>query len=330
MLLIAVVFSVVFAGCYFFPREEEVLAPPIKEPEKVSYQTIEVKKGTIERIIRCSGVFISVSQRDLAFKYRGGRLKSILFNVGDKVKKGDVVAELETDNIVNDIQLQEIAVEKCQIAYDRIKVRLEIDGGGDRSELQLAELDLKANNLRLQSLQNELEQSRLVSVIDGEVVYLTDVKLGEIINAYQTVVRVADPSQLQLQYKEDKVGSFSLGMKPDILLDGKTYKGEVVMTPGNLPNDANEEMKKSIRIKADNLPEGLSIGTTATIMMSMEKVDDVIVLPKQIINIFGTRKFVNVLKNNIREERDVELGIQTETEVEVVKGLSVGEQIIIR
>lgn len=328
-LLITVVFSIVLTGCYFFPKEEEVLAPPIMKPENVSYETIEVKKGTIERVIKCTGTFVSVSQSDLAYKYMGGRLKSILVKPGDRVKKGDVVAELETDTVVNDIELQKIAVKKCQIIYDRIKTRFEIDGG-DRTDLELAELDLNANKLRLENLQKELEKTRLISVIDGEVVYITDIKPGEMINAYQTAVRVADPLQLQLQYSEDKVGSFQLGMKPDILLDGETYKGEVVMTPYDMPQDAGEELKKSVRIKVDMLPDGVSIGSTASITLSLEKLDNVIVLPKQVINTFSSRKFVNVLKNNIREERDVELGIQTETEVEVVKGLSVGEKIIIR
>lgn len=330
MLLIAVVFSVAFTGCYFFPKEEEVLAPPLKEPESVTYETIDVKTGTIERIVRCTGTFVSVSQVDLTYEDRGGRLKSILVKIGDKVKKGDVVAELETDTVANDIRLQEIAVKKSQIAYDRIKTRIEIDGGGDRTELELAALDLEANKFRLESLQKELERSRLVSTIDGEVVYITDIKLAEYINAYQTVVRVADPSQLQLQYSDDKASSFKLGMKPDILLDGETYKGEVVMTPGDMPKDASEELRKSVRIKVDNLPEGISIGSTANITLSLEKLENVIVLPKQLINTFSSRKFVNVLKNNIREERDVELGLQTETEVEVVKGLSVGEKIIVR
>lgn len=330
MLLITVIFSVAFTGCYFFPKEEEVLAPPIKEPEKVSYQTIEVKTGTIERIVKCTGAFVSVSQMDVAYKDRGGRLKAIPVKIGDKVKAGDLVAELETDTVASDIQLQEIAVKKCQIAYDRIKTRLEIDGGGDRSELELAGLDLDANKLRLENLRKEVEKSKLISPIDGEVVYITDIKLGEMINAYQTVVRVADPSQLQLQYSDDKVGDFRLGMKPDILVNNKTYKGEVVMTPGDMPKDASEEMKKSIRIKLDSLPEGISIGSTASITMTLEKLENVIVLPKQVINTFSSRRFVNVLKNNLREERDVELGLQTETEVEVVKGLTVGEQIIIR
>ena len=47
-----------------------------------------------------------------------------------------------------------------------------------------------------------------------------------------------------------------------------------------------------------------------------------------LVNSFANRKFVNVLNDGIREERDIEVGIQNNTEVEVIKGLEEGELLI--
>lgn len=328
-ILLASMAAFLLSGCYFFPEEEEVLAPPIKEPEKVTYETLEVKKGTIERTIRCTGTFVSISQQDVFFKDRGGRLKEKCVSLGDDVKKGDLIAQLETDNILNDIKLQEIALKKAQIAYDNIKTRLEIEGGR-KTELEVAQLDIDTNNIKLDNLKRELERTRLVSPIDGKVVYLSDTMLGEYINTYQTVARIADPKELQLRYSEDKVGEFRLGMKANVKIENKEYIGEVVMTPADMPSDANEMTRKSIQLKVENLPDNVTIGTSASIFLTLEKHEDVIVLPKHVVNNFAGRKFVNVLKNDIREERDIELGIQSDTDVEVVKGLETGELIIVR
>lgn len=317
------------SGCYFFPKEEEVLAPPIKEPEKVTYETLEVKKGIIERTIRCTGTFVSISQKDVFFKDRGGRLKEMNVSLGDDIKKGDLIAQLETDNILNDIKLQEIALKKAQISYNNIKTRLEIEGGS-KTDLEVAQLDIDANNIKLDNLRKELDRTRLISPIDGTVVYLSDIMLGEYINTYKTVARIADPKELQLRYSDDKVGEFRLGMKAVIKIENKDYIGEVVMTPADMPLDADPALKKSIQLKVDNLPESVKIGTTASISLTLEKHEDVIVLPKRVVNNFAGRKFVNVLKNDIREERDIELGIQSDTDVEVVKGLETGELIIVR
>ena len=43
----AVIFSVIsilLSGCYLFPKEEEILAPPLIEPE-ITYDVIEVKEA---------------------------------------------------------------------------------------------------------------------------------------------------------------------------------------------------------------------------------------------------------------------------------------------
>lgn len=328
-IFLAVSIAAALSGCYFFPKEEEVLAPPIKVPDEVTYETIEVKRGTIENTIRVSGSFVAVSQKDLFYEDRGGRLKEVYAVIGQTVKKGEVLAEIDTDNIENDIKLQELAVKRSQLVYEDAKNRYEIEGGS-KTEMEMARLDYESNKLKLENLKTELEKARLVSPIDGQVVYVTNTKLGEYVNAYQTVVRVADPTKLQLRYSQDKINSFSLGMKATVKIDNEEYEAEVTMTPAEAPEDADEQTKKSVFLKVDNMPEGVKVGKNATISLTLEKQEDVIIIPKQVINNFANRRFVNVLKDNIREERDIEVGIQNDTEAEVIKGLEEGELIIIR
>ena len=66
-IIAAVLIMFLFTSCTLMPVEEEVLAPPVKEPQKVEYETIEVKKGTIEKKIRCTGYFVSVATEDVFF-----------------------------------------------------------------------------------------------------------------------------------------------------------------------------------------------------------------------------------------------------------------------
>lgn len=46
------------SGCNLFPKEEEVLAPPLMEPPEISYETKEVKKGTIEKSINAVPLYL--------------------------------------------------------------------------------------------------------------------------------------------------------------------------------------------------------------------------------------------------------------------------------
>ncbi len=328
-ILLAAFFAAALSGCYIFPKEEEVLAPPIKVPDEIAYETIEAKRGTIENTIRCTAGFISVSQKDIYYKDRGGRLKEVYAVLGQSVKKGDVLVEIDTESIVNDIKLQEIELKRSQLLYEDAKARYEIDGGS-KTELDMAKLDFESNQLRLYNLKDELQKSRLVSPIDGQIVYVASTKLGDYVDAYQSIVRVANPAQLQLRYSQDKVNSFKLGMKAIVKIDDKEYEAEVTMTPAEAPKDADELTKKSVYLRVDNLPSDVRIGRTATIILTLEKQENVIIIPKQVINAFANRKFVNILKDNIREERDIVVGIQNDTEAEVIEGLEEGELIIIR
>lgn len=328
IVLISLLLSTALAGCYFFPKEEEVLAPPIKLPEKITYDTLEVTRGTIENVIRVNGNFVSINQKDLYY-VKSDRLKEIYITPGQEVKKGELLAELENDSLLNEIQLQEIALKRSQIVYEDAKANYEIVGGS-RTSLDLAELDLEANRIRLERLKTELEKCKLVSPIDGTVVYVANVRQGDYVNAYQTIVRVADPSQLQLRYSGDRVTVFRLGMDVVVEINNKQYEAEIVMTPAEAPDDADEETRKSVLIDVHELPEGIRLGQLASIMLTLERKEDVIVIPKLLVNSFANRKFVNVLKDDIREERDIEIGIQTNTEVEVVKGLQEGELLIMR
>lgn len=324
----ALLLTLPLTGCYFFPKEEEVLAPPIKAPARITYETVEVKRGNIENVIMCTGNFVSVSQKDLYF-VKTDRLKDIYVTSGKEVKKGELLAELDTDAILNEIEMQEIALKRSQILYEDAKLNYEIMGGS-RTSLDLAELDLETNRIKLERLRDELEKSRIVSPIDGIVVYIAGIKQGDYVNAYQTVIRVADPTQLQLRYSGDRVSVFRLGMEVTVEIERKEYEAEIVMTPMEAPADADEQVKQSVQIKVFGLPEGIRMGYPATIKLTLEKREDVIVIPKLLVNSFANRKFVNVLKDDIREERDIEVGIQTSTEVEVIKGLQEGELLIMR
>ena len=312
------------------PVEEEVLAPPVKEPQKVTYETLEAKTGTIEKKIRCTGYFVSVSKEDVFFRYSGGRLNKIYFKYGDEVKKGDLIAELEGGAIADNIALQQLVVRRAQLNYDKVNTQVELNGGGSKYELELAGIELEMEKMKLSNLYKELDKSKLISEISGKVVYIKDIQQGDFVNAYDVIVTVADPKALQLMYSEDKVSDFRNGMKVDVVIDDVHFTGEVAATPLDAPLNADDETKKSIRIKVDMLPDSIQLGDDASFSLTLEKKENIIILPRHTINNFIGRKFVNVLVDGIREERDVELGIQTDTEVEIVKGLEAGELVIVR
>lgn len=106
------------SGCYFLPKEEAVLEPPLKEPEVVTYKTHTVEKGTIERFLTGSGKLESTQTEVLYYQNLNGRLKTIHVKSGDTVKAGDLIVELDVGDLENTIYKQEKAVRQAELSLE--------------------------------------------------------------------------------------------------------------------------------------------------------------------------------------------------------------------
>lgn len=115
------------SGCSLFPTEEEALAPPLVEPEEISYRTAEATIGYIEDSIKKTAYFVPVVDKDHFFMSRAGRLKEIPVKLGDTVKAGDIIAELLTDGIEKEIEYQKILVDSQTKGYSYIEQKSKMD-----------------------------------------------------------------------------------------------------------------------------------------------------------------------------------------------------------
>ena len=198
----------------------------------------------------------------------------------------------------------------------------------DRFERESASLDVELARLDLADAESELEQSRLYAAAGGTVVYIARVSEGDVVSAYQTLVQIADPRKLQLIYKGDKASEFRVGMKVKVNLRGKDYDGVVVMAPGTTPYDAPDDMRQSMMVALARTPADATRGDSASVSIVLARRDNVIVISQDLVHRYLGRTYVQVMENGVKTERTVELGLQTTTEVEIVNGLAVGEQIV--
>ncbi|QNU67382.1 biotin/lipoyl-binding protein [Ruminiclostridium herbifermentans] len=376
VVVFSLIFSMIFlAGCSLVPKEEEVLAPILKEPPKVVYNTIEIKPSTFEKKFETTGIMISANQVELSFSNSSGRLKAINVNVGDHVKKGQILAELITEDLDTQIKEQELLLNQSKLELETIKLNNQKDNNilkkqidslklklekmktipdayseeeindlqnqieekeityKDSVHIQENNIKVKENSinlcqLKIDTLRQNLEDSRIIAPIDGVVNYKTNILVGSNIDAFTTVVSLADPKALQVTSTVGAVSPFLLGMKVNVRIKDFETEGEVVMTPADAPEDASEFTKSTIRVKLDKLTPDIELGDFALITYYQMKKENAIVVDTNLIRIAGDRKFVNVLEDGVKKERDIEVGDQNQTQSLIVKGLSVGDLLI--
>lgn len=323
--------SLALTGCSLLPLEEEALQPPLVQPAEEQLDIVNAAKGNIQTFLKGTANFVSASMDTLSFKESGGRLKSINVTVGQEVKAGDLLARLETGDLDLQIRLQLLNVERARLQYDQARA-----SGVNATDLRLREIDLERESMLLESMKNRLDQSQLYAPITGIVTFVESLNAGEFINAYQSIVTVADPSKIQLTYVAANTKDLlpvEAGMPVSLKYKGKDYKGKVLQSPSGVPLEADgakaERNSVTIIIGMDDEPDGVQIGHSAELNIELQKRENVIVLPRSAIRSYMGRSYVQVAEGDRRKEVDVEVGLTTPTEVEIVRGLEEGQQVIL-
>ncbi len=115
-IVLLVVFLVVAAGCNTRPQDQPTPTPiPTSVvPEKPTYI---VSRGTVENLVEFSARVSPLQEQDLFFKV-GGYVSIVYVEKGDWVETGTVLAELEVDDLLNQLALVELDLESAQEAYN--------------------------------------------------------------------------------------------------------------------------------------------------------------------------------------------------------------------
>lgn len=319
------------SACTFLPQEEAALKPPLVKPVKESLDVFEVKKSSVSREIQGFSTFVSEKSQYAYFRESGGRLMSIDVKSGDTVKKGDVLARLEKGDLEAKIRQQQLAVEKANILLEQTKA----EKNGDPQAIRLKMIDVESSQIGLDLLKEQLSRTLLISDLDGIVTYLDPIKPGDQVTGFKSLIGISDPKQVMLVYEftnpNDIVG-IQVQMDATIKYKDKVYNAKVVQTPASAPitleKSIAERNARTIVLSVNGIADPV-IGQQATFVITLEKKDDVIVIPKAGLRSYMGRDYVQVLEGESRKEVDVEKGIVSATNVEIRKGLKEGQKVIL-
>lgn len=323
--------GVSLAGCSLLPKEEEALAPPLVKPREDGITTVEVKKGTIEKFVRGVGAFESTSISYHSLAEPGALVEEVKVKSGDTVRKGDVLIQFQVGDL--DLVVQENDL-KVRYAEKNLKDAILAK---DDDMIEIRRIELNIAKTKLAKTKKELESKQLVAQMDGTVIYIESLKRSDWIDNARTLVSVADPSKLRLVYEainRSALNGVKVGMTAQFDFNGATHKGKVTQTPDSAPVTLNEQLAekygRTLYVEVDKLPEGAKMGELADIRVLTEKRDNTLIIPKGALRSYFGRTYVQVLEGESRKEQDVEVGIETQTQVELVSGVKEGQTIIMQ
>lgn len=181
------------------------------------------------------------------------------------------------------------------------------------------------------SFLNQLDQSvEVVAIADGLV---RSVDTAEGLRTSSSVITIgsAEPvvAVFVSEYDADLV---SLGQKTNIELDAinAVFEGEVIRI-GQVAQSVSGIKQYEVLVQVDQVPAGARFGMSATAEIEVEKKTDVLAIPMGAL--IGDVPEVEVLTTDAEGNQSVtlvqvELGLTGDSLVEVIGGLSEGDQVI--
>ena len=318
-------------------------------PKKDTYQLVNPSNETIERTTVLTG---KIEPRDeIEIKPQiSGIISEILVEPGDQVTNGQIIAKIKVipdatqlSSAENRIRVAQISLEQSRLTFERTKALYE----KKYESREKYETDLAAYNRAKEEVDQAKDQLRIVregvsafdtqgsntlirSTVTGLVLEVP-VKVGSSViqsntfNDGTTIAKIADMTDLIFKGKidETEVDKLSEGMPVTIsvgAIQGSSYPAVIEKIA---PIATDENGTNTFEVKAALSGEdvrNLRAGYSANATVTLERVENVLSVPENVIEYQTDSTFVYVLKSAEGEDQDFR-------RVKVVTGLSDGMKV---
>ncbi len=326
IILILVITVVIALGVY---RIIQSLEPPaVLEKSPVNVVTATVETGTIYATSPLSGRIDPVDSASVV-PMAAGEVTRVAVSLGDYVKKGDLLFDLDKTQMSVSYDSAKIAFDSAKKDYERMEL-LYKEGAVSLQQYQGAETQFNVASQNLKAAADALSYGTVTSPIDG---YITSVSVseGSIASQAMAAVTVADVSRLQINtsLSEYLINKVSTGDKVDIFiktLSQDPYPGTITAIS---PAPAVGTLTYPITISVDDSSGVIKAGMFAEVQIVSDKRENVICVPSDAIFIRSGESRVVVLNGNIPSVVTVETGLDNGVMAEVASGLKVGDIIVV-
>jgi HlyD family secretion protein len=266
-----------------------------------SYEFATIGSGTIESLVSSSGTLSVVSSVSVIAQM-SGRIEKVEVDYNQRVKKGQVLATINTDLLRLQAKVAQAAVDKAQANYDLKLLAAqnaqtlfskgllaEYDFKTAQSTVKSYEAELSSAKASLEEIETEINQYAIItSPMDG-IVLERDIDVGQSVvgggsgtsTSLFTIAGNLSKMQIKAEVDELDISSIKVGQEVRFSVEanpGQTFSGsvkEIRLVPKTTDNVVNYY----VIIDADNASGKLLPGMTASVDFIKQKKSGILVVP---------------------------------------------------
>ena len=251
------------------------------------------------------------------------RIEKIYVDVGDNVRQGQVLVQLDASNL----QQLKLQVENQKIEFSRTSQLYQV-GGASKAEYDNAKLQLDVLSTQLKQL---MQNTQLTAPISG-VVTARNYDSGDMYSQGQPVLTIEqiNPVKVMVNISEVYYKKVFKGMPVDIELDayeGETFYGKVTIV---YPTVDQSTHTFPVEVTINNSSQKVRPGMFARATVNFGDKNHVLVPDEALVKQIGAGdRYVYIYKNGKVSYNKVELGKHIGTKYEILSGVNPGDDVVI-
>ncbi|NEW08749.1 efflux RND transporter periplasmic adaptor subunit [Paenibacillus sp. SYP-B3998] len=289
-----------------------------------------------------------------------GEIKKWNVVEGSQIKKGELMFELDATPLKSEIANLQTSLKKQKLETDlsnfkaagstvdpslagassvsEAEARLRYaETEGRKIQEQLNGVNNEAIQLQLAKKQEKVGQAAYAAPEDGIFLFEDSAKIPQSVEESVRIGKIVDLSKLKLVCTVSEFDVFRI--KPDMgvqvkvdalkqtKLQGKVEKVSKFAKSGTEQGSGSAQFEVTISLEPnDQLIAGLSLSGT----IETEKKQGVLVVPTLAVLHEKESYYVMLQTGQGTERREIEIGMETPEKTEVVKGLSVGDTVVLQ
>lgn len=287
----------------------------------------EATRGTISAYYSTTATLEAEEEAMVVAKVRG-IVEEIEVEEGDFVKKGQVLARLDDeqlqieaerakatmDRLYNDYQRNQELYEKNLISAEQFE-NSKFEYASQKSAYELAQLNLKYSTI----------QAPINGVISERLI-----KVGNMVNTDQEIFRITDfdPLLAILHVPEHEMSKLKKNQSAYIQVDaiqGESFEGKLLrISPVVNPETGTFK----VTVAVNDVTKRLKPGMFGRVRIVYDTRENALMIPKDAVMSEDGYNSVYQIKDNLAYRKNIETGYVNGTNIEVTDGLAVGDQVV--
>jgi len=299
--------------------------------KKIPVRTLKLKTQNFDHYFEAAGELESVNEAYISPEVNG-QIEKIAVQEGDKVKKGQLLAKLNTSIIEKNIDEVKTQLAFAKTMYEKQSELWEKKIGSERQYLE-AKNNYESLDNKLKTLRSQYDMSVITAPFAGEVEDIM-LKEGELAGPGVRLMQLVALDKLVVKAKLSESYISSIKEGDEVVVSFPSYSNLAIKATVSRVGNVIDKQNRTFVIEVDlnNFDNRLKPNMLANITINDYSSKDRIVVPSVLIkhDLSGKYLFVAQKKNNnmIATKKYVEPGKSYKSKTEILSGLKEGDIII--